>query len=54
MDTELCSMGGIAECGVNIDQKASPRRAAIEKAQEELRYIDDHLIMSLYMLSVDS
>jgi hypothetical protein len=30
-------MGGIAECGVNIDQKASPRRAAIEKAQEELR-----------------
>uniref|UniRef100_A0A0E0LRU8 Myb-like domain-containing protein n=1 Tax=Oryza punctata TaxID=4537 RepID=A0A0E0LRU8_ORYPU len=33
----LCSMGGIAECGVSIDQKASPRHAAIEKAQEELR-----------------
>ncbi|ONM40689.1 Chromatin modification-related protein EAF1 B [Zea mays] len=30
-------MGGIAECGVSIDTKASPRRAAIEKAQEELR-----------------
>ncbi|WVZ69973.1 hypothetical protein U9M48_018684 [Paspalum notatum var. saurae] len=34
---ELCSMGGIAECGVSVDTKASPRRAAIEKAQEELR-----------------
>ncbi|CAN6193213.1 unnamed protein product [Urochloa humidicola] len=34
---ELCSMGGIAECGVSIDTKASPRRTAIEKAQEELR-----------------
>jgi len=30
-------MGGIAECGVSVDTKASPRRAAIEKAQEELR-----------------
>ncbi|KAL5219751.1 hypothetical protein ABZP36_024464 [Zizania latifolia] len=30
-------MGGIVECGVSIDQKASPHRAAIEKAQEELR-----------------
>ncbi|XP_062203024.1 chromatin modification-related protein EAF1 B-like isoform X2 [Phragmites australis] len=35
--TELCSMGGIVECGVSIDTKASPRRVAIEKAQEELR-----------------
>ncbi|XP_062213704.1 chromatin modification-related protein EAF1 B-like isoform X2 [Phragmites australis] len=34
---ELCSMGGIAECGVSIDTKASPRHVAIEKAQEELR-----------------
>ncbi|CAN6173421.1 unnamed protein product [Urochloa humidicola] len=34
---ELCSMGGIAECGVSVDTKASPRLAAIEKAQEELR-----------------
>ncbi|KAF8670989.1 hypothetical protein HU200_050262 [Digitaria exilis] len=34
---ELCSMGGIAECGVSVDTKASPRRAAIERAQEELR-----------------
>ncbi|KAL6615442.1 hypothetical protein ACP70R_037712 [Stipagrostis hirtigluma subsp. patula] len=30
-------MGGIAECGVSVDTKASPRRVAIEKAQEELR-----------------
>ncbi|KAK3164609.1 hypothetical protein QOZ80_1AG0021810 [Eleusine coracana subsp. coracana] len=30
-------MGGIAECGLSVDTKASPRRAAIEKAQEELR-----------------
>jgi len=30
-------MGGIAECGVSVDTKASPRRAAIEKAQEDLR-----------------
>ncbi|GJM94099.1 hypothetical protein PR202_ga10715 [Eleusine coracana subsp. coracana] len=37
--TELCSMGGIAECGLSVDTKASPRRAAIEKAQEELRCI---------------
>lgn len=37
---ELCSMGGIAECGVSVDTKASPRHAAIEKAQEELRYIN--------------
>ncbi|CAL4985768.1 unnamed protein product [Urochloa decumbens] len=34
---ELCSMGGIAECGVSVDTKASPRCVAIEKAQEELR-----------------
>lgn len=37
VDTELCSMGGIVECGVSTDRKASPRRVAIEKAQEELR-----------------
>ncbi|KAL6881979.1 hypothetical protein ACP4OV_011451 [Aristida adscensionis] len=35
--TGLCSMGGIGECGVSVDTKASPRRMAIEKAQEELR-----------------
>jgi hypothetical protein len=33
-------MGGIAECGVSIDTKASPRRAAIEKARDVLRYIN--------------
>uniref|UniRef100_A0ACD5VRC9 Uncharacterized protein n=1 Tax=Avena sativa TaxID=4498 RepID=A0ACD5VRC9_AVESA len=37
VDTEPCSMGGIVECGVSTDTKASPRRVAIEKAQEELR-----------------
>jgi len=30
-------MGGIVECGVSTDTKDSPRRIAIEKAQEELR-----------------
>lgn len=30
-------MGGIVECGVSTDTKTSPRRVAIEKAQEELR-----------------
>ncbi|KAJ3691886.1 hypothetical protein LUZ61_000021 [Rhynchospora tenuis] len=30
-------MGGMVDCGVELDSKTSPRRAAIEKAQEELR-----------------
>lgn len=30
-------MGGIVECGLSTNTKASPRRVAIEKAQEELR-----------------
>ncbi|XP_051224686.1 chromatin modification-related protein EAF1 B isoform X3 [Lolium perenne] len=37
LDTEHSSMGGIVECGVSTDTKDSPRRVAIEKAQEELR-----------------
>lgn len=37
-DTEAAYMGGIVENGVGSDTKTSPRRAAIEKAQEELRY----------------
>ncbi|KAH7679081.1 Nucleoplasmin ATPase protein [Dioscorea alata] len=36
-DTEVAYMGGIVENGVGSDTKTSPRRAAIEKAQEELR-----------------
>jgi hypothetical protein len=31
-------MGGMVDCGVTHDSKTSPRRAAIEKAQDELRY----------------
>lgn len=31
-------MGGIVDVGVGIGIKTSPRRAAIEKAQAELRY----------------
>lgn len=31
-------MGGIVDGGVGIGIKTSPRRAAIEKAQAELRY----------------
>nr|CAD1828645.1 unnamed protein product [Ananas comosus var. bracteatus] len=30
-------MGGIFDCGIGVDTKTSPRRAAIEKAQAELR-----------------
>ncbi|XP_072959370.1 chromatin modification-related protein EAF1 B-like isoform X2 [Typha angustifolia] len=30
-------MGGIIDCGIGVDSKTSPRRVAIEKAQEELR-----------------
>ncbi|KAJ0980848.1 hypothetical protein J5N97_009103 [Dioscorea zingiberensis] len=36
-DTTVKYMGGIVENGVVSDTKTSPRRAAIEKAQEELR-----------------
>ena len=31
-------MGGMADCGVGLDSKTSPRCAAIEKAQDDLRY----------------
>ncbi|KAK7256022.1 hypothetical protein RIF29_29453 [Crotalaria pallida] len=37
VNAEVDSMGGVVEGGVGIGLKASPRRAAIEKAQAELR-----------------
>ncbi|OVA15959.1 SANT/Myb domain [Macleaya cordata] len=37
VNAEVDSMGGVIDGGVGVDTKASPRRAAIEKAQAELR-----------------
>ncbi|MCL7026019.1 hypothetical protein MKW94_030186 [Papaver nudicaule] len=37
VNAEVDSMGGVIDGGVGMDTKASPRRAAIEKAQAELR-----------------
>lgn len=37
VNAEVDSMGGVLDGGVGIGTKASPRRAAIEKAQSELR-----------------
>lgn len=37
VNAEVDSMGGVVDGGVSIDTKTSPRRAAIEKAQTELR-----------------
>ncbi|XP_042489948.1 chromatin modification-related protein EAF1 B-like, partial [Macadamia integrifolia] len=37
VNAEVDSMGGVIDGGVGIDSKSSPRRAAIEKAQAELR-----------------
>ncbi|KAI3960659.1 hypothetical protein MKX01_003833 [Papaver californicum] len=37
VNAEVDSMGGVIDGGVGTDTKASPRRAAIEKAQAELR-----------------
>ncbi|XP_043719405.1 chromatin modification-related protein EAF1 B-like isoform X2 [Telopea speciosissima] len=37
VNAEVDSMGGVIDGGVGIDTKFSPRRAAIEKAQAELR-----------------
>lgn len=36
-NAEVDSMGGVIDSGVGNDNKTSPRRAAIEKAQAELR-----------------
>lgn len=38
VNAEVDPMGGIFDCGIGVDTKTSPRRAAIEKAQAELRY----------------
>ncbi|CAL5388008.1 unnamed protein product [Camellia sinensis] len=37
VNAEVDSMGGVVDGGVGIDTKSSPRQAAIEKAQAELR-----------------
>lgn len=37
VNAEVDSMGGVVDAGVGIGTKPSPRRAAIEKAQAELR-----------------
>lgn len=37
VNAEVDSMGGVVDVGVGIGVKTSPRRAAIEKAQAELR-----------------
>lgn len=37
VNAEVDSMGGVVDGGVGIGTKTSPRRAAIEKAQVELR-----------------
>ncbi|PIA25555.1 hypothetical protein AQUCO_11100017v1 [Aquilegia coerulea] len=37
VNAEVDSMGGVIDGGVGVDSKISPRRAAIEKAQAELR-----------------
>lgn len=37
VNAEVDSMGGVVEGGVGIGTKTSPRRAAIEKVQAELR-----------------
>ncbi|KAK9129379.1 hypothetical protein Sjap_009866 [Stephania japonica] len=37
VNAEVDSMGGVIDGGVGLDNKTSPRRAAIEKAQAELR-----------------
>lgn len=38
VNAEVDSMGGVVDGGVGIGLKTSPRRAAIEKAQAELRF----------------
>ena len=38
VNAEVDSMGGVIDGGVEIGTKTSPRRAAIEKAQVNLRY----------------
>lgn len=37
VNAEVDSMGGVVDGGLGIGLKTSPRRAAIEKAQAELR-----------------
>ncbi|KAG5514942.1 hypothetical protein RHGRI_036097 [Rhododendron griersonianum] len=41
VNAEVDYMGGFVDCGVGIGTKTSPRRAAIEKVQAELRQEND-------------
>jgi len=38
-------MGGVVDHGVGLDTKTSPRRAAIEKAQAELRCVVSYMYL---------
>lgn len=37
VNAEIKPMGGVVDCGLGVDSKTSPRRAAIEKAQADLQ-----------------
>lgn len=39
-NAEVGSMGSVIDCGVGLNTKTSPRLAAIEKAQAELRCVE--------------
>lgn len=45
VNAEIKPMGGVVDCGLGVDSKTSPRRAAIEKAQAELQYVDNDTIL---------
>lgn len=44
LNATVDSMGGVVDSGVGVDTKTSPRCAAIEKAQAELRYVESNSI----------
>lgn len=53
VNAEVDSMGGVIDSGGGVGVKSSPRRAAIEKAQAELRYIADcHMFNVLRFLQL--
>ena len=59
VNAEVDSMGGVVDGGVGIGLKTSPRRAAIEKAQAELRsgvllyvYLFQFLLLVCFLSSI--
>ena len=50
VNAEVDSMGGVVDGGVGVGLKTSPRRAAIEKAQAELRYCYLHVSLDSHTL----